>query len=71
MPEIIFTAHAEFRIKKRGLSREDVSQVVTAPDVTLKKHGKVYFQKTLGRGKTEVVCESTTDGLKVITVYWL
>jgi len=34
---IIFTAHAEFRIKKRKLLKEEVAEAIRFPDKSLKK----------------------------------
>ena len=68
---IIFTAHAEFRIKKRKLLKEEVAEAIRFPDKTLKKQGKYYYQKKLNRGIIEVVTEKTESNINVITIYWL
>ena len=69
--EIIFTAHAEFRIKKRKLLKEEVINAIRFPDKVLKKHEKYYYQKKLNRGMIEVVTEKTESNINVITIYWL
>lgn len=69
--KIIFTSHAENRIKQRKLSNEDVFETINRPDVTIKKHEKYYFQKKVCQGIIEVVCEKTENNIKVITVYWM
>ncbi len=61
--EITFTAHAEFRIKKRKLLKEEVIDAIRYPDKTLKKHGKYYYQKKLNRGMVEVVTEKTESNI--------
>ena len=69
--EFIFTIHAELRINKRRLTKEEVIDTIRHPDLTLKRHEKYYSQKNLGRGKIEVVHEKTEKYIKIITVYWL
>jgi len=68
---IIFTGHAKYRIEKRKLSEEEVSNAILRPDITSKKYDKYYYQKRLQNGVIEVVCEKTEKGLNVITVYWV
>jgi len=55
--EIEFTRHAEFRIIKRKILKQEVLGAIRQPDKILKKYDKYYFQKSLNRGKIEVVCE--------------
>ena len=69
--KITFTFHAEERLKKRKLLKEEVIEAIEHPDKTIKKHGSYYYQKNLGRGIIEVVCEKTEKSLNVITLYWL
>ena len=69
--EITFTFHAEFRITKRKLLKEEVIDAVQYPDKIIKKHGKYFYQKRISRGTIEVVCERTEKSLNVITIYWI
>ena len=69
--QYIFTAHAEFRIEKRKLTREEVIESIKSPDKTLKKHNKYFIQKNIGRGTIEIAVEKTERYIKIITVYWL
>ena len=69
--EYLFTAHALLRMKKRGVSKEDVEDAVQYSDLTLRKQGKYYARKNTGRGTAEVVYEKTENYIKVITVYWV
>ena len=69
--EIIFTRHAEYRIKKRKILEQEVIEAIKYPDNTIKKHNRYYFQKILERGTIEVSCEKTERIIKVITVYWM
>lgn len=69
--QIILSFHAEFRLQRRKLLREEVIEAIRYPDITIKRQGKYYYQKRISRGQIEVVCEKTEKGLNVITVYWL
>ena len=69
--KIIFTTHAEKRIQKRKILKEEVVQTIEQPDSTIKKHGKYYFQKRMQRGAIEVCCEKTENNINIITVYWM
>jgi len=69
--KIIFTQHAEFRIKKRKILKEEVIDAIKSPDKVLKKHSMYYYQKKLYRGTIEVVVEKTENNLNVVTIYWL
>ncbi len=69
--KIIFTKHAEKRVKNRGIPKQEVIDSIKYPDRTIKKHGMYYFQKRLAIGPAEVVCEKKGKILKVITVYWI
>jgi hypothetical protein len=71
MMEIVFSKHAEHRMEKRRVLREEIIEGIIYPDNTLKKHGKYYFQKQLDRGIIEICCEKTERIIKIITVYWL
>ena len=69
--KIIFTEHAEGRLEKRKFSKTEIIEAINFPDKTLKKYEKYYYQKTLERGKVEIICEKTEKHIKVITLYWL
>ncbi len=68
---IYFTIHAEERIVKRNLTKEDIIDAIRHPDKTYKKYDRYYFQKRLQRGMIEVSCEKTEKHIKVITIYWI
>ena len=68
---IIFTLHSKRQIKKRDLTEQEIIESVKFPNKTIKKHNKYYFQKDIGRGIIEIVCEKTENNIKVITVYWI
>ena len=68
---IIFTNHAEIRIKKRKLFKEEVLDAINSPDKQIKKYDKYFIQKGLSRGTIEVCCEKTGTHIKVITIYWI
>lgn len=69
--KILFSKHARIRLRERGISKNEIFEGIELPDHAYKKHGKLYFQKSLHRGKIEFMCEKKTDYLKVITAYWL
>ena len=69
--KIIFTNHAEHRLIKRKILKQDVLDAIKYPNKIIKKHGKYYFQKVLRRGKIEIVCEIMEINIKIITLYWL
>ena len=68
---VIFTLHAKHKIRKRNLTEQEVRESIENPDKTTKKHGKIYFEKNLGRGTIEIVSEAIENNIKVITVYWI
>ncbi len=69
--EYVFRDHAEYRMKKRGLLKEEVIEAIEHSDKTFKKHGKYYAQKNIGRGAIEVYHERTERYIRIITIYWL
>jgi len=69
--DVIFTLHAKHKIKKRNLTEQEVIESIKNSDKTIKKHGKLYYQKNLGRGTIEIVCKAIENNIKVITVYWI
>ena len=69
--KIIFTLHANQRIKRRKLLNEEVTDAIKNPDKIVKKQGKFYYRKKLNRGSIEVVVEKTENNLNIITVYWI
>lgn len=68
---IIFTKHAEFRLEKRKINKEDVIFAIRNPDKTIKKYGKYYIQKKIEMGTIEIVVERKESFINVITLYWL
>lgn len=68
--KIVFTLHAEDRIKKRGISKEEIIDAIRYPKNTEKRQGKYYAQKDLPNGTIEVVYEKE-NYIKVITLYWI
>lgn len=68
--EIIFTEHAKERMKKRGITEDEVIQVVKNPDKTRTVSGNYYAQKNIGRANIEVAYEKDKY-IKVITIYYI
>mgnify|MGYP001591684312 CR=1 FL=1 len=69
--KVTFTLHAKIQVKKRNLTEQEVTESIKNPDKIIKKHGKLYFQKNLGRGTIEIVGEAIENNIKVITIYWI
>jgi len=69
--EYKFTAHAKYRLKKRELTEQEVIDGINYAEKILKKHGKYYAQKNIGRGKIEVVFEKKEKYINIITIYWI
>ena len=65
--KIIFTHHAEDRIKTRKITKTEALDAISFPDKTAKKYGKYYYQKQLERGTIEVVVEKSGKNLNIIT----
>lgn len=68
---IIFTIHAEFRLKKRNVSKQEIIEAIKQPTLTMKKQDKHHYFKILPRGRLEIVCEKSEKNIKVITLYWI
>jgi len=69
--KIVFTHHAEDRIKIRKITKIEALDAISFPDKTVKKYGKYYYQKQLERGTIEVVVEKSGKNLNIITIYWI
>ncbi len=68
---MLFTHHAQERLKQRGITRDEVFDAINHPDIAIKKYGKFFYQKKLERGMIEVCCEKTEKIINIITVYWV
>ena len=67
---IVFTEHAKERMKKRGITEDEIIQAIKRPDNT-KKDGENYCaQKNIGRASIEVVYEKDKY-IKIITIYYI
>ncbi|MBI5392928.1 DUF4258 domain-containing protein [Candidatus Woesearchaeota archaeon] len=58
-------------MERRGITREEVVYSLNYPDIIIKKHGKYFFRKDLGRGTIEVVARKWERFLYILTIYWL
>ena len=67
----IFTDHAEDRLEKRKLSKEEVIDSIKYSNIKVKKHGKYYARKITQRGNLETVYEKTEKNIRIVTFYWL
>jgi hypothetical protein len=68
--EIVFTEHAKERMKKRGITEDEIIQAIKNPEKTKKAGGNYYVQKNIGRANIEVVYEKDKY-IKVITIYYI
>ena len=68
--EIIFTEHAKERMKKRGITEDEIIEAIKRPDNTKKQGGNYYVQKNISRENIEVVYEKDKY-IKVITIYYI
>jgi len=69
--EYKFTAHAKYRLKKRELTEQEIIEAINHAEKILKKYGKYYAQKNIGRGKIEVVFEKKEKYINIIIIYWI
>ncbi len=70
--EIVFTSHAEERVKTRKISKEEVLEALKFPTTVIKKYDLYYYQRIIDqRGMIEVVVDKTEKNIKIITVYWI
>jgi hypothetical protein len=69
--KIVFTLHANERIIKRKISKQDVLFAIKNPDNMKRKRSKYFFRKRTQNGVIEVVCQRKENNLKIITLYWL
>jgi len=70
MMEVIFTEHVKERIKKRKITEEEIITTIKYPDKTIKRNGKYYSKKNIGRARIEVIYEKDKY-IKIITVYYI
>ena len=68
--DIRFTYHAKYRMNKRKITEDEVVITIKNPDKTIKKEGKYYAPKNIGRAKIEVVYQKDKY-INVITLYYL
>ncbi len=69
--KIIFTLHAEKRMKKRKLSKEEIIKTLRYPKKIIKRYDKYYVQKEIERGVIEIIYEKTENYIRIITIYWI
>ncbi len=62
---ITFTLHSKKQIEKRNLTEQEIIESIKFLDKTIKKHDKYYFQKSIGRGMIEIVCEKMENNKQI------
>jgi len=65
---IVFTKHAKERMERRGISEDEVINVIKFPEKTRKVDNIYYVRKKLASGTIEIVFEKE-NYIKVITLY--
>ena len=68
--EIIFTEHAKERLKKRKITKEEITEAIKFPEKVTKKKGLYYAQKNIQRANIEIVYQKDKY-IKVITIYYI
>lgn len=68
--KIVFTKHAEDRMKKRKITEDEVVNTINFSDKTYKRQDNFYAHKNIGRATIEVVYEKDKY-INVITVYYI
>ena len=68
---ITYTQHAEDRMIKRNVSKEEIEYSLRHPIRIRKMYGVYYALAELHRGKIEIVYEKGENYINVITFYWL
>lgn len=70
--KIIFSSHAEKRLKERGIKKEQIIETIEFPEYTIKRTNDEVeaFKKIEGR-KFKVVYFKGEKYIKVITLYYI
>lgn len=68
--DILFTEHSKERMKKRGITFDEVIQAIKNPNRIKKLEEKYCAQKNIGRANIEVVYLKDKY-IKIITVYYV
>jgi Domain of unknown function (DUF4258) len=76
MKKVVFSDHALFQMRRRGISEKEVRQVIKDPEQTEEvRPGRVVFQSQLTAGEPDgtfllrVFVDVGKSGLEVVTVY--
>ena len=76
MKKIIFSDHALFQMRRRGISQKDVSRIIESPEQTLEvRPGRAVFQARIMVGEparaflVRVFVDVGKENLEVVTVY--
>ena len=70
MPKnVVYTAHAEDRIKMRNISKESIDKAFSAPDETIDQHEIKINHKVYGNKMLRVIYRESENSYIVITAY--
>ena len=69
---IIFTDHAQIRMRERKISRAQVIETIKHPEIEMIEDDDIKLvRKKFGNKSLEVAIESGKNKVIVITLYWL
>ena len=69
--KLIFTYHAEFRMRKRGILKQDVEEALYFPNNIKKKHGIILLSKKTKHRENRDCMGKTEKDIRIINIYWL
>lgn len=70
--QIMFTEHAEKRLKERGVKKEQVKETIEFPEYTIKRtNNEIEAYKKMAGKMLKVVYLEKEKYIKVITLYHL
>lgn len=70
-PHLIFTKHAQQRMKERGVSRKEVGAVIFNPDKINRENGRVIASRRINEEILEVIYVAENNKRIILTCYYL
>ena len=67
--KILYSPHAEKRMKQRSVSKEQVEDIVEFPNYTIKRGKEIEAYKKVDNKMIKVVYFKGENYIKIITVY--
>ncbi len=70
--KIVFSSHAEKRMKERGVRKEDIIEVIDFPEYVIRReNNEIEAYKKINNKMFKVVYIKLENYIKVITSYYL